>query len=246
MLSDRITPTNRFSNRPLYLQLRDALAERIAGGNWKPGSAIPNESDLAREFGVSAGTMRKALDMMEGERLLTRRQGRGTFVNDQTSDELAMRFSKLRAADGARISGQIKHLEISEGKANEFECKRLRLRSDDRVYRMNRVLHLDGKNFLFEEVSLPAALFPGLSEVGEGAERIIGLAQEFGILLGKAEERISLSTASSTVASTLGVAPGSPILLLDRVVMALDGRPVEWRLGHCHLADNTYYLAEMV
>ena len=77
MLGDsRMLPTTRFSTRPLYLQLRDALAERIAHGEWKPGTAIPNESDLAREFGVSSGTMRKALDMMEAEHLLTRRQGR--------------------------------------------------------------------------------------------------------------------------------------------------------------------------
>src|SRR5919109_3395801 len=115
MLSDRIIPSGRFSNRPLYLQLRDALAERIANGEWKPGSAIPNESDLAREFGVSAGTMRKALDLMESERLLTRRQGRGTFVNDQSSDELAARFSNLRAADGKRVCGQIKSADIIEG-----------------------------------------------------------------------------------------------------------------------------------
>jgi GntR family transcriptional regulator len=69
-------PTSHFSTRPLYLQLRDALAERVAAGEWKPGTAIPNESDLAREFGVSAGTMRKALDLLEDEHLVTRRQGR--------------------------------------------------------------------------------------------------------------------------------------------------------------------------
>ena len=50
-----------FSTRPLYLQLRDALAERIATRQWQPGTCIPNEHELAREFGVSTGTMRKAL-----------------------------------------------------------------------------------------------------------------------------------------------------------------------------------------
>ena len=134
MLSDRIISSSRFSNRPLYLQLRDALAERIASGEWKPSAAIPNESDLAREFGVSAGTMRKALDLMEAERLLTRRQGRGTFVNDQSSDELAARFSNIRGPDGKRVCGQVKSAEVSEGPANEVECARLRLRPEDRVY----------------------------------------------------------------------------------------------------------------
>ena len=63
--------------------------ERIGKGDWKPGMAIPNEVDLAREFGISSGTMRKALDLLETERVLSRKQGRGTFVNDHSSISLA-------------------------------------------------------------------------------------------------------------------------------------------------------------
>jgi GntR family transcriptional regulator len=246
MLSDRIISSSRFSNRPLYLQLRDALAERITNGEWKPTAAIPNESDLAREFGVSAGTMRKALDLMEAERLLTRRQGRGTFVNDQSSDELAARFSNIRSADGKRLCGQVKSADVAEGPANEAECARLRLRPEDRVYRIHRVRQHKGQVFLVEDVTLPAALFPELEDKKASlTERVIVLAQEYGILLGKAEERVSLSGASTVIAQKLGVASGSPLMVLDRVVLALDGRPIEWRMGWCHLADR-YYMAEMV
>ena len=245
MLSDRIMSSARFSNRPLYLQLRDALSERIAGGEWKPGSAIPNESDLAREFGVSAGTMRKALDLMESERLLTRRQGRGTFVNDQTSDELAARFSNLRALDGSRVCGEVMSAEVSEGVADVQECQRLALRPGDDVYRIHRVRHHRGQVYLVEDASLPAPLFPGLPEKTSVADRIIVLAQEYGLLLGKAAERVSLGAATPAVAEALGVSAGSPIMVLDRVVMALDGRPIEWRVGHCHLVDK-YYMAEMI
>jgi len=247
MLGDRmISSSGRFSNRPLYLQLRDALAERIAGGEWKPSAAIPNESELAREFGVSAGTMRKALDLMEAERLLTRRQGRGTFVNDQSSDEFAARFSNVRGPDGKRVCGQVKSSEIAEGPANEAECARLRLRSEDRVYRIHRVLQHKGQVFQVEDVTLPATLFPELEDKKASVtERVIVLAQEYGILLGKAEERVSLSGASTAIAQKLGVAAGSPLMVLDRTVLALDGRPIEWRMGWCHLADR-YYMAEMV
>jgi GntR family transcriptional regulator len=225
--------------------LRDALADRIASGEWKPTSAIPNESDLAREFGVSAGTMRKALDMMEAERLLTRRQGRGTFVNDQSSDELAARFSNIRGADGKRLCGQVKSADVTEGLASEEECARLRLRADDRVYRISRVRHHKGQIFLVENVTLPAELFPELQNKKPAVvDRVIVLAQEFGILLGKAQERVSLGEASEVVAQHLGVAAGSPVMILDRVVLALDGCPIEWRMGWCHLADR-YYMAEM-
>ena len=237
--------SGRFSNRPLYLQLRDALAERIAGGQWKPGSAIPNENDLAREFSVSAGTMRKALDLMETERLLTRRQGRGTFVNDHASDELSARFSNLRASDGSRIHGEVKSAQIMEGTASQMECERLRLRPGDSVYRIHRILHHEGQIYLVEEASQPAELFPRLAQKRGVSDRIIVLAQEYGLLLGKAAERVSLGQASPSLAQTLGIAAGAPIMVLDRVVMALDGRPIEWRMGYCHLVDK-YYMAEMV
>ena len=79
-------PAAPLSNRPLYLQTRDAVAERIAKGIWKTGFAIPNEGDLAREFGVSVGTVRKALGLLEEQHILNRQQGRGTFVNDRGSE----------------------------------------------------------------------------------------------------------------------------------------------------------------
>ena len=56
-VSGTIMASHAFSTKPLYVQVRDALAERIATGQWKSGTSIPNEKDLAREFGVSAGTM---------------------------------------------------------------------------------------------------------------------------------------------------------------------------------------------
>ena len=72
----------KFTAQPLYVQLREALTRRIATGEWPPGEAIPNEIAIGREFGLSAGTVRKALDWMEQARLVSRQQGRGTFVID--------------------------------------------------------------------------------------------------------------------------------------------------------------------
>jgi GntR family transcriptional regulator len=243
--SSRLMPSNRFSTRPLYLQVRDALAQRIASAEWKPGGAIPNESDLAREFGVSSGTMRKALDLLETERLLTRRQGRGTFVNDQTSAELAVRYSNMHTSSGERFAGDGRTLAVTEDTANETECARLRLRPHDRIYRIRRLRMLDGEPFMLEDVAMPAVLFPGLVDSGgDFSHRIVVLAQQYGILLGKAEERINIAIAPDSVAGLLGVAKGSPLLHLDRVVLNLDGRPVEWRVADCDLR-SMYYLAEM-
>jgi GntR family transcriptional regulator len=230
--------------RPLYLQVRDALAARIAKGDWRPGAAIPNELDLAREYGVSAGTMRKALDVVESERLITRQQGRGTFVNDQSSEELTTRFSAIRDADGQRISGQVELGEVSQGAASELERDRLRLQIMDQVYRVRCTRLYKNRPFMVEEASMPADLFPRLAQINGFPHPIVALAQRNGILVGKAEERISVRVASPEVAEALGILPRSPILVLDRVLLTLDGRPIEWRVGQCNLSTH-HYLAEL-
>ena len=104
-----------------------------------------------------------------------------------------------------------------------------------------------GQPFMVENATVPASpCFPACDEKAEVASRIIVLAQEYGVLLGKAEERVSLGQARPGGRRQLWASPpGTPVMVLDRVVMSLDGRPIEWRVGCCHLADK-YYMAEMV
>ena len=141
------------------MQLRDALAERIASGEWKPGSAIPNEGDLAREFGVSAGTMRKALSLLENEHLITRRQGRGTYVNDPAAEGLADRFCNIRGAEGKPIVGRFEASEVAgrlPPPRKRSDCRYAAARSG--VAHPARPLRGDNA-FMYEEVSLPGRRF---------------------------------------------------------------------------------------
>jgi len=243
-VSVREMTEGRFSTRPLYMQLREALLERIAAGEWKAGSAIPNEADLAREFGVSPGTMRKALDLLETQRVLTRRQGRGTFVNDQSSAEMALRYSKLRAVDGRPMWGDVMVSEISEGVANAQEVLRLGLELDSPIYRYRRTYLQQGRPFMVDEVAVPAKTFPGLEKHKAAASDVVALATHYGLHTGTAAERISMGAADATYAPALNVAPGAPLLIFDRIVFELNGLPLEWRLGYCHLASG-YYLATL-
>jgi GntR family transcriptional regulator len=234
----------RFFNRPLYLQVRDDLAQRIATGEWKPGHTLPNETELAREVGVSSGTMRKSLDLLESEYLVTRRRGRGTFVNDPASKDLVHRFDNIYRANDRRAEGEVRTLDITSAEASDHECSRLRLISGDQVYRITRVRSHSSKAFMFEQASLPVALFPGLVETALPSHRLVEIAQAYHLLLGDAEERISVSVPSQLAAEALSLAPGAHVLALDRVIRTRDGRPAEWRRAECAL-QNMHYLAEM-
>ena len=227
-----------FFTQPLYLQLRDALAERIARGEWKPGNAIPGEGDLARELGVSKGTVRKALDLLESEHLLSRRQGRGTFVIDPRSQ--GQRFNNFRLANGAAAEGEASTLDIVMAEANDPECARLQLVPGDQVYRISRVRLHQSKAFMIEAASLPAALFPQLLERSLRSHRLVEIAQAYSLLLGNSEERISAGSCSPLAAEALNLVQGTHVLMLDRIIRTRNGQPVEWRRAECVLNGMHY------
>jgi GntR family transcriptional regulator len=86
--------------RPLYRQVRDVLVRRIADGVWQAGQGIPSEAEIAADLKVSPGTVRKALDEMTAERLLVRRQGRGTTVARHDDARVLFQFFKLMPDEG--------------------------------------------------------------------------------------------------------------------------------------------------
>ena len=223
--------TNRFPTRPLHLQVRDVLMERIASGAWRPGAVLPNEGDLARELGVSLGSLRRALDILEGESVLTRKVGYGAFVNEPGAGGIANRCCNA-------ASGRVNLDPITECPADELERERLGLQAHCTVYRVRRLRYRDGRPFMLEKASLPADLFPNLLERQNAIEQVTLLAQRYGIALGKAEERLSVVKAETGLAETLDVAARSPVVVLDRVIFTLDGRAAEWRVAYCSIASE--------
>ena len=103
---------NRFDNKlsrpglafqPLYKQVEEQVTQLIVEQRWKPGEMLPNEFQLASEFGVSQGTVRKALNSLTSSKILTRKQGIGTFVSEHTGHHGLYRFYPL-IGDGKTVS----------------------------------------------------------------------------------------------------------------------------------------------
>ncbi len=82
---------------PLYVYLAKKLETLIEEGHWKKGEMLPNEIKLAESFKVSVGTARRALKILTDKGVLTRHQGKGTFVTDfeEDSKNTLFRFVRL-------------------------------------------------------------------------------------------------------------------------------------------------------
>jgi GntR family transcriptional regulator len=237
-------PAKSLAREPLYLQVCELLTRQIAGGVWKPDAALPNELDLARELGVSPGTIRKAMERLEADRLVVRRQGRGTFVIDQTRPEFASRFDRMRQGDGEPVVCRTQLLSCSSGTPTEHEQRVLLIASNEPVARKRCLLISSDRPFGVEETCLAIGRFPGLAGADAGDWSLAGLAQRHGVHAARACEEVRLAAASQEVAALLMVEPGTVLVQLNRVISATDESPLECRSAVCHLRDE-YYQAEV-
>ncbi|MEA1963944.1 MAG: extracellular solute-binding protein [Candidatus Aerophobetes bacterium] len=79
---NKIPIIDKNSPVPLYYQLKGILKEVIKEEKFKPGDRFPTEERMCKTFGISRTPVRQALSELVNERLLYRRRGNGTFVND--------------------------------------------------------------------------------------------------------------------------------------------------------------------
>lgn len=79
-----IRDTVRFTESdaiPIYRQIAESLRQSILSGEFKEGCKLPSESEFAKELGINHLTLRKSLQILSEQKLITQRQGKGTFVN---------------------------------------------------------------------------------------------------------------------------------------------------------------------
>jgi GntR family transcriptional regulator len=233
---------------PLYQQIKGLLVRSLAAREWRPGEAIPSEAELAARFGVSQGTVRKALDALAADNLVVRRQGKGTYVATHTGEQAStLRFLRIRRNDGEAESPASRLVDVRRTKAPAETARLLDLKPGDPVIVLRRVLEYAGVPTVLDEITLPGTLFRGLTKARYDAYRgsMYGFFEtQFGVRMLRAEEKLRAVAAEPAAAAILGVAPGSPLLAVDRVAYTYGDRPVEVRRGLCATRSH-HYLNEL-
>ena len=229
---------------PLYKEVKGLLTQSLAEGEWPPGVALPSETRLSERFGVSIGTVRKAVDELVAERVLVRQQGRGTFVASHNARRTLFHFFHIVPAGGGKEQPQTELLSFERAKADADGAARLDITAGAPVFHIRNLLHLAGKPVVLDEITLPAARFPGLSEkvFRERDSTIYQLYQErYGINVVRSAERLSATLADRPSAKLLGVPAGSPLLCIKRTALTYHNVPVELRVSLVNTAEHEYF-----
>ncbi|MFN3276288.1 MAG: GntR family transcriptional regulator [Paracoccus sp. (in: a-proteobacteria)] len=229
---------------PLYQTVIDSIIARIAAGDLLPGGMLPSETQLAQDSGVSQGTARKALMMLEQHGILRREQGRGTFVTARTPAASLFHFFRLRPEDGKVVQPEVTEERIRQRPATAPERQTLH-GAPDTVIEIRRLRSLLGKPAVIETSVIPADLFPGLARRSPLPGALYVLYQQaYGLIVLHADEAITAVAAQGQDATDLGVAQGTPVLRVERRAQDILGRLIERRLSLC-LTNGLSYMVRL-
>jgi GntR family transcriptional regulator len=224
-IAQRLRPLDATSSLPLYQQLQRSLREAIERRLLGPDDALPAERDLATELDVSRITVRKAIDGLVSEGLLTRRQGSGTFVCARVEKN----FSKLTSfSEDMRARGRTPHskwLKRSVGTVTPEESLTLRSSPGTPVYRFQRIRIADDAPMALEYATVLASCLPSLEAVESSLYEAL---ERTGNRPVRALQRLRAVLLTAEQAELLGAKEKDAGLLVERLGFHQDGRAVEF------------------
>jgi len=230
---------------PAYHQVATALRERISAGTLRAGERLPSESELVEHFGVSRNTVRQALEVLHSVNLISRQQGRGTFVASQGLSHVIGELKSLTDVLIERgFQPGIRDLVIVHDHHGPVDATEF-LRTPN-LWRVERVRTVDDRPFCIMSSWLAADLGSKLQAqqmAGQGSLYRC-LSEQLGIHLKEATEIIRAEAATRDEAARLEIAPAAPLIVTYRWSEDQNGRPVEY-VRAATPGDRYQYVAKL-
>lgn len=236
----------------LYERILLVLLEQIRSGQLGVGAKLPTEAELTEQYGVSRTTARRALDELRRRGLVERQAGRGTFVANpklQPDEAYLTSFTDEIERRGFRPGTRMLSDEAAVGEPAVLG--RLRLPAGTTVRRVRRVRTADDHPIFVCDSGLNTATFPALAGVDPGAGSLYRAMEDaIGRRVSRAEQWVCAAAADDVVAGLLGLRPGTPVLVVERVTYVParlplhPDEPLEHVVAHFH-PDRYRIFAEL-
>lgn len=211
------------------------MLDKITHLEWRPDSAIPAEIELAKEYGIAIGTVRKAVDTLVADGFLERNQGRGTFVRRPSFNASLFRFFRHMSIDGQRRIPESKILSCKLTKLPKHVAASLELEGVDRAIFIKRERRIDGELIVTEEIWLPEDRFAPLLKIKieDFGNLLYPLYEKCcGQLVASAQEKLTVEISNEKTAKSLNIEIGVPVMVVERLALGYDRRPLEWRCSY--------------
>ncbi|MEO6407938.1 MAG: GntR family transcriptional regulator [Burkholderiaceae bacterium] len=222
-----------FEARPavaLHHQIKEDLFLHLRSGRWAPGFELPTEEALCRHYGVSRGTVRRAVADLVTDGYIERHRGRGTFVSaPKLESGVVGSYNRFRVM-GPPLDPGARVLFCRRIRAVKDVAAMMQVEPGAPLWNMERVRFTEGQPVSLQTSFLPYDLCPELSRQNLAAEHLIDVLREVsGVYLGSAVEYIEPTVADGYAAKHLAIKVRTPLFQIERTTCTVDGRVAEYR-----------------
>lgn len=240
MMDREYTAATKTENKPLYEKLVADFYRRITVGRWPVGKPLKTEAAIARELGVSLGTVRKAFERLETMHLIDRTPGRGTIVREYDCARRLARLTSIVDVDGRPVTGDIAIGSFQQIDANDEIAKELGIDVGAPAIQVERSRTHNGRTFMFEE----AYFHPPSGSGPLQADTIWSFTKNLvyhGEIAVDRTEYVRSSDASDRCPRASFPERTGLTIDVRRTLYSIHGKPLEFSKLHIQLGPNLQY-----
>jgi GntR family transcriptional regulator len=229
--SGEFMPQSRRNGLPAYKRIQGTILKRLESGQLKPGDPVSSERELARIHSVSLMTARHALAGLEGEGLVVRRPGAGTFVAPpRIHFNKLMSYTEQMSGRGLVVSSRL--LSLSMINTEQEIAARLALPATSGLIKVERLRLGANEPFAVETCYLSAEEFDGLTQAPLDRVSLFSILEhDYGLEIAHADEEVDATTADPHTARLMGISHGSPVLRIRQEIYSTKGKVALYVLG---------------
>ncbi|ATF91909.1 Uncharacterized HTH-type transcriptional regulator yegW [Cedecea neteri] len=217
-------------NVPLYLKFVETVKNAVRVGLLPQGNILPGERDLSQLTGVSRITVRKAMQALEDEGVVTRSRGYGTQINATLEYSLkeARGFSQQVVLRGKKPNTLWVNKRVVKCPADVAE--QLVIPAESEVFLLKRIRYVDEDAVSIEESYVPTGLIADPDEIGVS---LYDYFRSQNIIPRRTRSRVSARMPDSEFQSHIKLETPVPVLVIKQVAFDPQNRPIEYSISHC-------------
>ncbi len=220
---------NRDDYEPAYAQLANILRRQIADGQFRPGDRLPSEAQLCEAYDVSPMTVRRSINLLAAQDVVSTAQGRGTFVKPLEINAATFHMPQLQELLQKDGDADVRLLQVSIISASPRVARKLEVPSSERVIYLRRLFSRGGEPIFYHRTYLR---FDPRRPVVEAEMDVTSLQSFFtqaqNDLLKFGRLAVEVTNMDEEEAAVLQATPGAAAFHLEHIFYDFDDLPVNW------------------
>lgn len=238
--------------KPLYIQLKETILQRIKDGEYLPGEKIPSEREMASIYKINRMTVKHAINSLVDEGVLYKVGNAGTFVTKgKPKPQLLFNDNNLNDCTGLTAFIREKGYELENDILKKgvlcnklYLESKLNLKPGEKVYALHRLRKIEGESIILEYCYIPLKYFEDIDNHDFQRASLYSYMESKNHKPVKYAQKMYIQKAKWPVDKIMKIDTDSPLYIMEAVGIDQQGNTVEYSISKIR-CDKVLYTFEI-